>query len=918
MPSEVLPFGPEDKNTTIWSPGSHPIPSSCANVYSSLFVEGYFYKVCPTGFSSNQLYLSFPAGFVNSTISQDDATRAAQELLALKGAELAEASGTCTLGEFQEVFSLVDSTYNWDWVADRADIFPREIKNTLPDGFAYGTGMDGGIKVEFPIGNSLAWPLMIGFFYSETTLFLDETANMVSPTEALRIDIHDDYGLIHLDFRTLHHELYPDLVVYAGKNSNESADIPEADEYVFQNTCLYLGKLVADFGSREIYGPAWDEETDGPSDEPSFTGIVNEDQIREFTVAELGGFLFRIDTASRSIINGKLAGVYLVCYKNDIQVYKYDVGTDEYESLYSIPYDPQNKTTYFGCSIIFDGTNKVAEIYIDGQFELSIPDDTLTNIHLPMCYQRGVFSMDHWVGDIVSGVTYPGTNRLPPPITTRYFEPTDMLNPEEFSPSEPTKRILYPATIVGADTMLEANRPYPNLAAGEVGTGFSKDLMDANELVGSWWGGAFFGQAINILANFDTDQYPELGKVLWGSYALQVAKIEMNRYSDVVGIPSNPYKFLMTSYQIYPIIEKEEIPGIDWSDYNLFDFYWEAYNQPVRWTCSWDGVFQPSDLFLEGSDPEPAEGGNATNLRDLTEAEIPVYQAGGYEQFAEQTGDGWLYSTSMLTLTPGRVFSSISNGEYKDILTKEDVNNHYYFFSEGWFDTQVITDLFSGIRTIKLMTGVQGKRTSEPLEPPEYDFYYRCPLPPVFPDPIDIRIPCLRQEYEIVGVFGPIEGGTHYPLVIEDYHDCLFGDPYDDVCYPSRRSWSAGFSFIPSLDVVFNAGQGLFVSFNPATPELVHGGARILEKLHTEFVRLDFTVRKEGWPDIIYRGEVFINLRDMFNDPPASDIGFSTVQEACYFVPAGAVARYEEDLFGDSPMIALVEVGVRYKFVFTA
>lgn len=919
MPSKVGLFGPDDKSTTIWSPGSEVSTDGCANVYSSLFVEGYFYKVCPTGFSSNQLYLTLPAGFVQSTISQEDATQAARDLLAAKGAELAEAQGVCTLGEFQEVFSTVDATFNWDWVADKAVTFPRVIKNTLPNGTGFGTGDDSGIMVQFPKGNSISWPLMIGFFYQEPNLFLANLTDQLIPNTGLRIDIHNDYGLMHMDFMNFMHDPVPNLCVYAGRDENKLFELNTAATYVHQNISLYCGKLVADYGSREIYGPAWDEDLDGPADNPFFE--PDHDVIPEFTIATLGGFLFRIDTASRSIINGKLAGVYLVCYKDDIQVYKYDALEDDYVSVGQIPFNPKNTTTYYGASILFDGTNKFLEIYLDGQFELSIADDTLTNIHLPVAYQRGVYSMDHWIGDITSGQTYPGTNRLPPPITTRYFEPTDILLPDVDDPGNPGKKFIWPSEPVGGSTALEANKPYPKLRAGEVGQGFKLDLEDFTTMVSSGWGGAFFGGTTDLLTNYALTAYPELGKVLWGAHTLQVGKTEMNRYSSVEGIPSNPYKFLMTALQITPVIPVADIPDIDWPNYPIFDIFLESYQQHPRWNCSWDGVFQPSDLFEDTADNESDD---ATEINEMTEDELPVFQAGLYPGDPRQKGDGWLYTSSMINMLPGRVFSDLGTGNFKDLLTKDDITNHYYYFGQGWFGSQVITDLFTAIRTVKLMTGVQGKRTSEPLEPPEYDFNYVCPTSPVFP-PLYVNLPCLRKEYEIVGTFGPISGGTHFPLVVETYKDCLFGDPYADVCYPSRSTWFAGFNFIPSLQVVFNSGQGIEVQFNPEPSELLYGGARILQKLHTEFIYLDLVVYKEGWPGTLYTSGVAINLQSLTNDPPAEDIAYSTAVEACYFVPGGAVARYDEDdfrslilnQFGDSPMIDLVEVGARYRFVFT-
>lgn len=907
MPSKITLFGPDDKSTTIWSPGSQPGPDGCANVYSSLFVDGYFYKECPTGMSSNALYVSYPAGYVSSTISQEDATQAARELLAIAGQELADSTGVCLLGDFQEVFSEVDACMNWDWVADKATEFPRELKNVIPDGTSYGTGEDSGVIVEFPIGNTLSFPLGIAFFYSSANIFLSDLSDDFAPSQALRVDIQDDYGLIHLDLMNFMHDTKPNLHVAAGRDTNENYAINLATVYSLHHTTTYQGKLVADYGSREIYGPAWDPELDGPPDNPF--GEPNPNEIPEFTVAELGGFLFRIDTSSRSIINGKLAGVYLVCYKDDIQVYKYNAGLDDYESLYSIPYSPKNKTTYFGCSIIFDGEHTVAEIYIDGQFELSIPDNTLLNIHLPICYSRGFFSVDHWIGDITTGATYPGTNRLPPPVTTRYFEPIEIQRVTAPDPANPGKYFLPPIDMVGeGETELEVNKPFPRLGSGPVEQGFKTDLMNYESQITAIGGGAFFGASCPILTRFDLSGYPEIGKILWGAHALVVGKIEFNRYTEAANAPANPYKYLPTAYGIHPIIPVADFEaGIDWSEYEIFTDFTERYQQHLRYSCSWMGIFQPSEYFTEIF---PSQNGGAVfTPPEPSEEETDAEEAGVYEPEQPQTADGWLYVSSMATLFP----------YYKeDLQTKTDLPNFYYFFEQGWFGSQTFQDVFAGIRTIKFMTGVQGKRTSEVLAGPEYNFKFRCPTPPADPPPINVNIPCVNKEFWMTGTFGPTEGGTHYPFVVDDWKDCLFGDPYNDVCYPSRKTWSNGFNFTPSMQVVFSGGAEVQVQFNPQPPELVHVGARILTKLHTEFKFLDMKVYREDWPGVIYSNRVAINLQTEFNDPPASDVAYSTVQEACYFVPGAAIARYERnELPGEIHLQDFVIIGARYKIVFT-
>lgn len=921
MPSRVQLFGPDDRNTTIWSPGSEQSPDGCANVYSSLFVEGYFYKICPTGQSSNQLYLTLPAGFVSSTISQEDATQAARELLAAKGQELAEAQGTCSLGEFQEIFSTVDATYNWDWVADKATIFPTQIKNSLPDGNSYGTGEDSGVIVEFPIGNTLSWPLMVGFFYSGTNLFLADTSLGIAPSNYLGLDIHDDYGLLHLDLKGFQHSTHPDLNVLAGHDSNDYFAINLASTYTFQNTVTYMGKLVADFGGREIYGPDWDAEIDGPGDNPF---EPNPDQVPEFTVATLGGFLFRIDTASRAITNGKLAGVYLVCYKEDIQVYKYNAGLDDYESLYTIPFNPKNTTTYFGCSILFDGTNKVAEIYIDGQFELSIPDDTLLNIHLPICYMRGFTSVDHWVGDITTGVTYPGTNRLPPPITTRYFEPAEIQNPSAASSLNPEQFVLLPSDVIGAETELEANAPFPNLAAGSVEVGFQKDLIDYTAQIDSAWGTAFFGAAASILTRFDPYAYPEIGEIMWGAHALKVGKIEFNRYTTKPGTPESPYKYLPTAYAPMPLVPVEDMPITDWENYALFFAFIEAYQQPIRWSCSWDGVFQPSDQFPDSAEEEGSVGDAA-----VSDYAKEVIEAGLYRPAAVQTSDGWLYITSMINMLPGRVFTDLGTGDFKDVLSKEDLSKHFYFFSQGWFGSQTFPDIFSAIRTVKLMTGVQGKRTSEVLTGPVYDYNFRCPLPPVEEPPINIHIPCVERTFEVTGTFVSeldFQGNTRYRLVPTFVRDCLFGDPIAEVCYPNG-GWSDGFAFLPViLDLPNNfpfLGRTMLMTLEAQPTELVHSGVKIGDKLTNIprfFGDLELKVYREDWPSAIFSSGGLNNFRfqDAFTNNAAGVLAYETFTESCYFATGLFLCQYDmlnPIATGSGPVVA--ELGVEFKFVFS-
>jgi hypothetical protein len=275
----------------------------------------------------------------------------------------------------------------------------------------------------------------------------------------------------------------------------------------------------------------------------------------------------------------------------------------------------------------------------------------------------------------------------------------------------------------------------------------------------------------------------------------------------------------------------------------------------------------------------------------------------------------------MLTLTPGRVFVDLGSGEFKDILTKEDVNNHYYFFSEGWYGIQVITYLNSSIRTMKLMTGVQGKRTSDEFLEPAYDFNYSCPVAPTV-DVVSPALECPNIEYVLTGEFTGIDGtGNFFEFENDTKKDCLFGDPWSDVCWPGGKTWQDGFNMNPILAVKFtsSAANGIQVFFNANPLEMIYKDARLMEKVYSLFPSLNVTVFKDGWPGKIYEALLLVDLRDTVNDPPATSIGYATAVEACYLVPGAAVATYREypPSGTSSNFIDLVEFGVNYKFVFT-
>jgi hypothetical protein len=361
-----------------------------------------------------------------------------------------------------------------------------------------------------------------------------------------------------------------------------------------------------------------------------------------------------------------------------------------------------------------------------------------------------------------------------------------------------------------------------------------------------------------------------------------------------------------------------DLDGIDWANYDLFNDFLESYQQPVRWACSWAGVFQPSDLF---SDEEDGAGGSSTSGGGVSDYAESLEDSGLFEAPTEQTRDGWLYVTNMINLFPPYANAPVQ--------TKADIATHAYLFDQGWFGSQVFQDIFTSIRTVKLMTGVQGKRTSDVLEAPEYDFRATCPIPPLEPDPINIYIPCVERTFEVRGTF--VEeldgnGDTRFRLVPTYVRDCLFGDPFPDVCYPNG-GWSNGFNFQPLiLDLPSNfpfLGRTMLMVLEAQPTELVFSGAKIGDKLTNvprAFGDLDLKVYREDWPGVLFSSAGLNNFRfaDAFTNNAAGVLAYETFTEACYFSTGLFVCQYNMQnpiASGSGPVVAAL--GVEFKFVFS-
>lgn len=375
MPVEANPFG-DQPNASAWNDGIL-IQTPCKNLYYSRAMGDYFYKECPTGMIGSGKWVEVPQGKFLSEFSQEEADALALAYLEEQGQQLANLDGVCVLGDFTEVFTSMQTAVNWDWLLDKdSPTTPMCIKSDTGD-------------VKFTV-----LPLM------NLTFFNGLTGAPVGAGPAFKVpfDIHDTHGLMHINFAEVassRDDLLGACFITSGAMSGNL--IP------FQT---YGSFLLGDFGSTEIFG---DE---------------NDDTVVPVT---LGGILGIVETAesyNQAFTDGHFNG-YIIAYKTTIQVYKWSDALDDYESIAEVPFSLKERTVYVGYGIRYDRGKWAAELYLNGAWQLSIYDDDIVSFTM-MRYQRGVLSMDYWFGDVVIGSMSPFTNRVPPAVTVKSFEPTEI------------------------------------------------------------------------------------------------------------------------------------------------------------------------------------------------------------------------------------------------------------------------------------------------------------------------------------------------------------------------------------------------------------------------------------------------------------------------------------------------------------
>lgn len=384
MPTPSAPWLNDGQITTVWAEGGTPPPSSCDVFYRSRRFADYFFKECPTGQVGSGVYFIVPAGRFWSMISQEHADEQAINYLETAGQEAAQLNGVCKLGDFTEIFTSLQTALHWDWIGDKgAPSFPFH---------------GHGIEIA---GNGYTLLPLLNFTFFKGS---NGTALGARPDTKLAFTVEPTHGMIHVNLASFSASL-ESLLAGGWVTTGDLAQnlIP------FQT---YGGFLLGDFGSEEIWG---DVNGEGAWELGGFLGVV--ETIESFATPFSP---HPTDPTKPGHFNG-----YIIAYKDVVGIYKWSDVTETYETITTIDFDLRDRTTYIGYGIRYDRGRWAAEFYINGAWQYSIFDDSITSFTM-MRYQRGVLSMDYWMGDMLIGSMSPFTNRVPPALKVLSFEPAEV------------------------------------------------------------------------------------------------------------------------------------------------------------------------------------------------------------------------------------------------------------------------------------------------------------------------------------------------------------------------------------------------------------------------------------------------------------------------------------------------------------
>lgn len=775
MPSRVTPFGSEDTASNIWIDGNAVTPNSCQNFYRSAMIEGYFYRECESGLTGSGVYYQVPAGKFISQVSQEAADAAAQAYFDEQGQALANVVGDCEYGHFYEVFTSIQAAVNWDWIADKADatVFPWST---------------------FMSGNAGTMPLAV------VEKFSGITGGFLSGFQPWQFDIHSEHGLLHLNFDITHPERDDLLVAWY-------IDRGEYTPNLFAQQTLH-GFLIADHGSIEIHG--MDPEA--------------EDFDPEYVPFELGGMLGIIET-TESIDDTFTAGHfngYIISYSDAIYVRKWSTLLGEYEIIETIPFEMKNKTVYFGYGIRYDQGQWAAEIYLNGAWQASIFDDTITAF-TGVRYQRGVLSLDYWFGDYIIASMSPFTNRVPGELIVKHYNATEIENSTSelfngdaniFIPVEPNvEGATLLETLSNATTKFVA-REQESYVAGSYTT------VDT----------PFFFQTpgVALTMKFDLTGVGELGDRLYGCF------------------PFISWRILETEVATFPYGMNRE-----YKEYDSQDNAWDLYRIPEEvWPFTITDPLNPDDFnpiyddlyFDTGYKNAPF----AFCYPDRFETVEAIYDVSPWitSPFIPFQFDGLLYT--------------------KQVISDTYVQWRLYPQQPGWGVTYTLE-----IAQVKMFSGVLGIRTEETLEAP------------VWPIIECEEVPDCSPENRMLIAYGIWEEGLggepdHYKIVAPADCDTLYSKYI--IYNQTTWNWTIGINDILADGVrrlVFEFGS--IVNFG----DLVFDPNQISGVL-TQHSSLLLKVWRDDWKLMVWSGVISFVDGEIIVPPPPNNDGLPTTTTIHY------------------------------------
>lgn len=494
--------------------------------------------------------------------------------------------------------------------------------------------------------------------------------------------------------------------------------------------------LAAKFGETVVSaaGPLYYNQTS------YYSFLVADFNSAEAASCRMGNGIFEFVTSRRKVEpNGKVSGSYFATFKDRLYIWRYSNLTQDYEIVAFDTYDHRGKTAYFQGVVHLEQSGAMrAFVYVNGVKLLAITDKNMLYVK-PCPYMRGQVAMDYWFGDVFSG----GINNCDPlealpTLRVEYRQPTELTTFPGVLDEEEGLWYIPPTEIIGATTAEEANAPPYSLAPGSVGRGFAGYWPNFNDQI-TQQGSQSFAQA-HLWAKFDFTGSGGLPNELLGCTALFVYQFRSmaKLADDVLGMNRQFLVPVVNSHICNVQLPDNPYMG-ELYEGSIWDLYYANGTDLIRDPC-WDGLSE------EYGDYHPI---------------TPTYR--------------WACDSIDLVTKP--------NG---GLVSKQELAQYYFKPSAGWYDIRQLEDAYSEIRGFCLKTGIEGIRTTEPLEAPVY------PAPPACKPPISCSTVNLLMTLPVVattqdngliantaqlcdsmfsGLYSVPRGGWDWSVKVEDIYE---------------------------------------------------------------------------------------------------------------------------------------------------